>query len=389
MNKKIQTILLATAITLVSVPALADSVPVTVGKSAVVTVKGQISKVSVADPTIADVAVLSKTEVLLNAKKPGATTLIVWSSSGRRFFYDINVQVDARTLQDALDRELSPTKVSVQLVNESVILTGDVNGPKQSEMAEKLASGFAPKVINLLQTNDAPQIKVDVQVVEISKADSSQLGTKWGGLRLTPTGDAIFSADHLTFAEPQPGHIAEFSPFDRLAADIQALVKDGKAKILSNPSLVAASGGNASFLVGGEIPIPMAQAQGQVTIDWKDYGVKLDISPQVMESGKIALKVKPEVSSLDFNNGVRINNFLVPALQARKAETQVVLKDGQSLLLGGLIQNQEAKNVEKLPILGDIPVLGMLFRSENFQKNQTELNVLVTPHLIRNQEAKK
>ncbi|HBN08114.1 MAG TPA: secretion system protein, partial [Cyanobacteria bacterium UBA8530] len=143
------------------------------------------------------------------------------------------------------------------------------------------------------------------------------------------------------------------------------------------------SGGKASFLVGGEVPIPMAQAQGQVTIDWKEYGVKLDISPQVMASGKISLKVKPEVSSLDFNNGVRINNFLVPALQSRKAETQVVLRDGQSLLIGGLIQNQESKNIEKLPFLGDIPVLGQLFRSDNFQNNETELNVIVTPHLLK------
>lgn len=379
--------LTASAALLVAFPAWADQVlPVTVGRSAVVTVGGNISKVSVADPQTADVVVLSKTEVLINAKKPGATTLIVWTPSGRRS-YDISVKVDTETLKAALDKQIGPNQITVQLVNENVILTGRVEGPRQVEMAEKLASGFATKVINLLQTADVPQVKVDVQVVEINKNDSSQLGVKWGGLRLTPTGDAMFSANHMTFAEPSPGQLHGFMPFDRLAADIELLVKNGKAKILSNPSLVAASGGSASFLVGGEVPIPMAQSQGQVTVDWKEYGVKLDINPTVLESGKIALKLRPEVSTLDYSNGVRINNFSIPALSSRKTETQIMLQDGQSLFIGGLLQNQDVKSVEKLPLLGDIPVLGELFKSQGFQSNQTELTVMVTPHLVKPKEA--
>jgi pilus assembly protein CpaC len=226
-------------------------------------------------------------------------------------------------------------------------------------------------------------------VVEINKSDSSQLGVKWGGLRLTPTGDAIFSANHMTFAEPSPGQIQGFMPFDRLAADLELLVKNGKAKILSNPSLTAASGGKASFLVGGEVPIPMAQAQGQVTVDWKEYGVKLDIAPTVMDNGKISLKLSPEVSTLDYNNGVRINNFSIPALSSRKTDTQIVLQDGQSLLIGGLLQNQDVKHIEKLPLLGDIPVLGELFKSSGFQTDQTELTIMVTPRLVKPKEASK
>ncbi|HBN08282.1 MAG TPA: hypothetical protein DD435_06450, partial [Cyanobacteria bacterium UBA8530] len=245
-KSKLSRVVLAWALVFTALPVRAEQViPVVVGRSSVVTVKGLISKVSIADPQIADVAVLSKSEVLVNAKKTGTTTLVVWSSSGKRFFYDIAVRVDTKTLKDSLDREIGTDQVSVQLVNENVILTGQVAGPRQSELAEKLAAGFANKVINLLQTAEDPQVKVDVQVVEISKNDASNLGVKWGSLRLTPTGDAIFSPDRMVFAEPRPGAISEFSQFDRLSADLNLLVKQGKAKILSNPSLVAVSGGKA------------------------------------------------------------------------------------------------------------------------------------------------
>ncbi len=383
---------LAFALFVMAVPAHAKSVDVQVAKSTILDMPQRIVKVSVADPSIADVAVPSKQSLIINGKRPGMTSLIVWTANSRHH-YDLIVKNVSSASRDATDLSLVKTAfqrvfgqeaddLKIDLAGSRMILSGHVSEASMSERAGKLAAGFAENVINLVQIQNTAQVEVDVQIVEMRRDQGHDLGVKWGSLRVDASGDALFMKDLMTFAEGSVANTVSFSQFDRLAAQLQLLVREGHAKILAKPKLVSASGGKASFLVGGQIPIPVSQQLGQVTIIWKDYGVKLSVAPTVRSDGRIALKVSPEVSALDYSNSIKINGFLIPALTTREAETEVILAPGEGLAIGGLIHNSEAQNMEKLPVLGDIPILGNLFKSTQFQKQETELTILVSPRLL-------
>lgn len=365
-------------------PAADDQMPVTVGKSQVMTVGNDITKVSITNPAIADVAVVSKRDVLINGKKPGTTTLIVWTQKGR-YSYDVLVRADANLLKTTLERALNVKGITVEITGDSVILIGRVNTTSQIKMAEEIASGFAAKVINLLTATNVQQVQVNVQVVELNKNASSELGVKWGTMYRLPSGEDVLRPDEMTVATmKRPAGVDQpyFGIYERIAARIKAMEANGDAKILAKPNLVAVSGGKADFLVGGEIPIPMAQQMQTVTFEWKPYGIKLSVEPKVLEDGRISMKVSPEVSTLDYNNAVRLTDFLVPAISSRRASTEVVLSPGQGVAIGGLMQNVESKTVERVPLLGQIPIIGELFKSTRFQKNETELAILVTPEFV-------
>lgn len=365
-------------------PAADDTMPVTVGKSQVMTVGNDITKVSITNPAIADVAVVSKRDVLINGKKPGTTTLIVWTQKGR-YSYDVLVRADANLLRTTLERALKVNGLTVEITGDSVILIGRVNTTSQIKMAEQIASGFASKVINLLTATNVQQVQVNVQVVELNKNASSELGVKWGTMYRLPSGEDVLRPDEMvvsTMKRPAGVDQPFFGIYERIAARIKAMEANGDAKILAKPNLVAVSGGKADFLVGGEIPIPMAQQLQTVTFEWKPYGIKLAVEPRVLEDGRISMKVSPEVSTLDYNNAVRLTDFLVPAISSRRASTEVVLSPGQGIAIGGLMQNIESKSVERVPLLGHIPIIGELFKSTRFQKNETELAILVTPEFV-------
>lgn len=367
-------------------PPAQDALIVSVGRSQVVTLSHDITKVSITDPTIGDVAVLSKREVLVNGKRPGTTSFIVWTAGGRKPF-DVLVRVDAALLKQTIAFATGARDISVEHVNDSIILAGNVAKTSQVEMAGKIAAGFAPKVINLLTAASVQQVQVDVHVLETSRTAGHDMGVKFGSVHTTPNGEATFTGDMLTLGEtggpPYGGrNLLSFGQLDRVAAQLKFLVTNGQARILADPRLVSMSGGKATFLVGGEVPVPEAQQFGNVTISWREYGVRLAVEPRVLEDGRIDLKVSPEVSTLDFTNGVRVGQFLVPALASRKAATQVTLAPGQGLVIGGLIQNTQTENIEKFPFLGEIPVLGELFKSRRFAKNETELQILVTPRVL-------
>lgn len=379
--------------------ALADeSLPVSVGKSEVVSVGGEVTKVSITDPQIADVAVLSKKDVLINGKKPGTTNLIVWTKT-KRLTYDVVVRVDAGLLKATIRKATGAKDLQVEVVNDAVLLYGKVDRTSQIQMAEKLASGFAPRVVNLLAADAIQQVQVDVEVVELSKNGAGELGVKWGQLKRTSSGEDVFDPDVANVVQGDPrnprngqafsslvsGGGTAFGLYERINAKLNLMVQNGSAKILAKPNLVAVSGGKAEFLAGGEIPVPTAQQQGQISYEWKPYGIKLSIEPTVLEDGRISMKVAPEVSQLDYNNAVRLANFVVPAVTSRRAETQLVLGQGQGLAIGGLLQNNESKVVEQVPLLGNIPILGELFKSTKYQKNETELAILVTPKLVNPQ----
>lgn len=367
-------------------PPAQDALTVSVGRSQVVTLSHDITKVSITDPAIADVAVLSKREVLVNGKHPGTTSFIVWTAGGRKPF-DVLVRVDAALLKQTIAFATGARDISVEHVNDSIILAGNVAKTSQVEMACKIAAGFAPKVINLLTAASVQQVQVDVHVLETARTSGHDMGVKFGSVHTTPNGEATFTGDLLTFGEvggpPYGGrNLLTFGQLDKVAAQLKFLVSTGQARVLADPKLVAMSGGKATFLVGGEVPVPEAQQYGNVTVSWREYGVKLAVEPRVLEDGRIDLKVSPEVSTLDFTNGVRVGQFLIPALSSRKAATQVTLAPGQGLVIGGLIQNNMTENIEKFPFLGEIPVLGELFKSRRFARNETELQILVTPRVL-------
>ncbi len=359
---------------------------VDVGRSHVIRVPDEITKVSITDPKTADVAVLSGHEVLVNGKRPGITSLIVWTRKGHRN-YDVMVNVDTGLLQRTIAFVTGAHDIVVERVGDSIILAGKVANTSEIARAQKVAEGFAPKVINLLQAAAVQQVEVDVDVIETEKTGGLNAGMHWGSAHTSPNGDTSFNPDYLTFGEtggpPFGGkNLLSFGQLDRVAAQLSFLVSTGRAKLLADPKLVAISGGKANFLVGGEVPVPEAQQFGNVTVTWREYGVKLNIEPTVLPDGRVDLKVNPEVSTLDFADGVRVGQFLIPALSSRKAGTEVILKPGQGLIIGGLLQHNTTENVQKFPFLGDIPILGELFKSRQYQKNETELQILVTPKLV-------
>lgn len=372
---------IALALMLAATPALAQpTIDLTSGKSTVLMLQG-IKQVSIADPSVADVTVTPQRDLLVSAKKPGTTSLILWTRD-ERLDFQVNVAMDVSLLRTLLDRTLGANAIRIDSVSNRVILSGKVYKASQLDMASKLSQAFAKNVINLVAVETAPQVQVDVHVVEMRRGHGHDAGVTWGSMHPMPTGEALFQPELMTFAESAAGSAVTFGQFDRLAAQLKVLATEGYAKILARPKLVTVSGGKASFLVGGQIPVPEAQQLGTVTVAWRDYGVKLNVEPRVREDGRISMKVKPEVSALDFNNAIRVNGFTIPSISARQAETEVMLRPGEGLAIGGLIQNTETRMVEKLPLLGDIPVLGALFRSTQFQQDETELAIFVTPQLV-------
>ena len=312
---------------------------VIIGKSQVIGFTENITRVSVTDPSIADVMVASPKQLLVNGKAPGTTSMVVWDSEDRPTFYDLVVHTDTSFQQVML-------KVRFAEVNRTAL--------------KQMGIDFI--------TTDLNPVIFDENFKELTVGSfSGQVATPSVPLSVTSGVSLFASLVHSSYEG---------------SAILHALQKKGYVNTLAEPNLVAISGHQAKFLAGGEIPVPVITTQGSVQIDWKEFGVKLAFTPTVVDSGVVILKVEPEVSTLDFENGVILGGFRIPALRTRKAESTVELRDGQTLALGGLITREDVKGVSKLPILGDIPILGALFRSTSFQKNESELVLLVTPKVV-------
>ncbi len=383
--------LFAALLALWAAPAQAGAVrPVHLeqAKGRVLEAPQRVVRISVTDPAIADVTLFSKTGLLVTGKKRGATSLIVWTEGGERLEYDVSVSLDTRDLERALRRAVRSDDVHATYSQKRLILTGTVSHPWLARQAGRIAEGFSDApIVNLVDVAAPPQVQVDVQVVELVRSTGQDTGVAWGALRQKAGGEAVFLKDLLTFSEAAEGppggrNILTFGQFDRLAAELRLLVSEGRARVLAEPRLVVVSGATASVLVGGEFPVPVSQQLGHVAVSWRGYGVKLDIAPQLAPDGRIDLHVRPEVSALDFSNAIRVGGYTLPSLRSRLAETQVVLGPGEGLGIGGLTQRVETETVEKLPLLGDIPILGALFSTTRRSSETTELAILVTPKLV-------
>jgi pilus assembly protein CpaC len=368
-----------------------------IGNSSVVAVGNNITRVSVGSPEVADVQVMSYTEVVVNARTPGSTTLFIWDASGARTSYTIRVTADAPTLQREFERFFPDETIQASAIGNTVILTGEVEDAQVARKAMALAQTLGDiQVIDNMSVPDKGQILLQVRFAEVSRSWQDEIGPTL----ITRDGDnidiAIGPRDNVRTADDDDDAIAEvfsdavnffiFHDPSRVAAFVQALESRGLFKSLAEPNLLAMPAESASFLAGGEFPFPVLQGGGQsnaVTVQFKEFGIRLSFVPDITNSGAVRLRVAPEVSSLDFANGLTISGFRIPSLISRKAETVVELADGQTFAIAGLVDNTLVQSVSQAPILGDIPILGELFKSRDMRQNRSELLVLVTPRIVR------
>lgn len=362
----------------------APQVDITVGKSTLLKLPAPASRISVGNPAVADVMLLNPAEVYLLGKTVGATNLILWSKSGQSTLVDVSVGVDVAALQGKLQLLLPGEKnIKVSSAADSLVLTGSVTDALKVNRAVELAEAYGggKKVVNLLQAGAPQQVMLEVKVAEVSKTLTDQLGAqfKYGAV----SGGWTYSllAGFLTGA---PGVISAASPNGLKSLTLDAAKTDGLVKILAEPTIMAMSGQEGAFLAGGKIYIPVPQAGlggTAITLEEKEFGVGLKFTPIVLEGGLINLKVSPEVSEL--GRGVTFGTQTLPSITTRRASTTVQLHDGQSFAIGGLIRNNVTESISAFPGLGDLPVLGALFRSSNFQHDRTELLFIITPRLVK------
>ncbi|HEY3441786.1 MAG TPA: pilus assembly protein N-terminal domain-containing protein [Paludibaculum sp.] len=379
---------------------------VIVGKALVIDSPVDVERVSVSDPAVVEAVGISPLEIVLNGKTPGQTTVIVWQKGGNRLLFDVNVTVRADKridgLRRELEKELPDQDVKINLDGETVYLRGTVNTLVASDRAVAIASGLGKdvKLVNLLNINvpeGEPQILLRVKFANVDRTIGKDLGVNLfstgAGNTIGRTTTGQFSAPSVTSATAAGGvfnladalNIFLFRPEIDLGATIKALETNKMIEMLAEPNVLAANGKEASFLAGGEYPYPVVQggAIATVSIQFREFGVRLNFTPYLTSRGTIRLRVAPEVSALDFANGLVYQGFNIPALATRKVTTEIELSDRQSFAIAGLLDNRMTETLSKVPGLGDIPILGQLFRSRSTSKNKSELLVLVTPEIVR------
>lgn len=393
---------------------------VDVGKSVVVDSALPIERVSVGFGDIAEATAVAPTEVLVNGKAPGETSLIVWQQGGTKLFFDVTVQPSRfaansriETLRRQINRELPGQKIEVSVENDLIFLRGTAKDLTSADRALAIASSMG-KPVNLLYVDvPAPeaQILLKVKFASVDRSLSSQLGFNLFSLGATNTigstttgqyqsipgfnfqgfstkGNHNVPATITNYTLSSALNLFFFRPDLDLGATIQALESKGVLEVLAEPNVLAYNGKQASFLAGGEFPYPIVQGgtvggTTAVTVQFQQFGVRLNFIPTITPRGTIRLQVAPEVSSLDYTNGVTISGFTVPGISVRNVNTEVELSEGQSFALGGLLDNRETETLDKIPFIGDIPILGKFFQSRSKTRSNTELMVIVTPQIVR------
>ncbi len=355
------------------------------GKSALTLHGTALQRVTIADPEIAEPIVVSPRELLVNGKTIGTTSLIVWGEGGQATIYAIEVTADAAQIERQLRLLFPGSELEVTASGNNVILSGQVRDATIARRAVEIARTSGATVVNNLAAPSAEQILLHVRFAEVTRTAAQQIGSSISALNVGRLDPGVEGVDR-TVETLSEGLIKLFLVGDNtsLEATIAALKSRGEFKSLAEPNLLALEGQEASFLAGGEFPFPVIQgaSTGGMTIVWKEFGIRLNFVPRVTNTGSIRLAVEPEVSSLDFANGLTISGFRIPSILSRRAKTEVELRPGQHLAIAGLLDNSILSKVEKIPILGDIPILGALFRSKDAKQNRTELLVIVTPHIV-------
>jgi len=385
--------LLALGLALVPLPAAAQRVvssPAEVilvpkGQTAMVVQPLALMRLSIADPEVAEIFAVSPREILVIGKKLGSTSLMLWDNGGGNRLYTVEVTPDVKGLEQTLKSLFPGEGVSVAASGNSVVLSGEVSSPSVAKRMMEVAQGAGTTVVNNLSTPSPPQVLLQVRFAEVSRSAVHELGTHISALRF---GDGAVAGPNQTRVESLSDGLLRLFLLDangQIEVAVRALQSRGLFRSLAEPNLLAIDGEEASFLAGGEFPFPVVQGgqSNAVTIVWKEFGVRLRFRPTITRTGSIRLKIAPEVSSLDFSTGLRIEGYQIPSLLTRRTETEVELREGQYLAIAGLIDNSIRENVTGIPYLKDIPVLGALFRSRDARQDRTELLVLVSPRLVR------
>jgi pilus assembly protein CpaC len=380
------------------------SVTVAVGKTEDVRVDAPFSDINIGDSEVADVSPLTDRTISILGKKIGTTRVTLYAAGKTQIgIFDIEVSYDVSRLAAEISR-FSGGGIQVSSVNGRILLSGSARDAVTLDKAMTIARQFVPDPIDTVTVLQAQQVMLEVRFVEAKREASRELGVQWNGFGrnnnpLVNLGDRKPATELPVVGSPlvagsAAGVLSGATPFGfllgtlnrgNLSIDValNALEQKGLARSLAEPNLVALSGDTASFLAGGEFPVPVPGNLGTITIDYKRYGVGLAFTPTVLKDSLINLKIEPEVSQLDTSHPVQIAGISVPPLIVRRASTTVELRDGQSFVIGGLLQNVSTTAQDQLPWLGDVPVLGALFRSAQYQKNETDLAIIVTPRIVR------
>ena len=385
-----------------------------VGRSLVLTSPVRIKRVSIADPNIADAIIVSPNQILINGKAPGGVTLVLWDENDQNQPFDVFVDLDILGISQKIREVFPQESVRVEASKDAVMLSGRASSKEIADKIFQVVSATTPKVISLIEVPAPPpprEVQLAVKFAEVNRAALEQLGVNL----FSTNPKMVGSTSTQQFAPPQLQSLQQttaatsggttqslntnftfsdllnvflFRPDINVGTTINALQQRNLLQILAEPNLLTETGKEASFLAGGEFPFPVVQggAAGSVptvTVQFKEFGVRLSFTPTLTTEGKIHLKVRPEVSALDFSNALRISGFLIPALSTRRVEAEMELEDGQSFAIAGLVDDRLTQVASKIPGLGDIPILGYLFRSRSRNKTKTELLVVVTPRVVK------
>ena len=385
--------------TMISETQEANKLDMVIGKSILVTTSERIKRVSIAAPEVADFVLLSTNEIYITGKAAGTTNLTIWQDKKIRSIYDLEVAYDVAGFKQKL-HDLLPGETEILTIGTggSITLMGEVSSTANLSQALALAAAYAPKdkIVNQLQVGGIHQVMLEVRVAEMSRTVTKRLGVNFSFINGNDFGVSLLgglsSFDNTgggglaqTFSDAITALLRFSSGNTTWTFFIDALKENGLVKILAEPTLIAQSGQTASFLAGGEFPYPIPQGgqNDNITIEFKPFGVMLLFTPTVLSEDRISISVAPEISELDFSTAQRFGGFVVPGLTKRTASTTVELADGQSFAIAGLLKETVKEKISKFPLLGDIPILGALFRSSAFQKEETELIIIVTVHLVK------
>lgn len=398
-------------------------IDVQVGQSRVIDFDRDVDRVASSDPKVVETVPISLNQVLINGLQFGQVNLVAWSKpkikgeASRMLVFDVYVQVNLSLIDNQIKILFPKENIQLSQANNSVVLSGSVTKPELSEQVQKIIEAAGLKVTNLIKSPvlDAAQVQLQIRVAEVNRAVLREISSAYGILNsalptfISAAGPAAFGGytvvdelirnkdggvigrvrnQNLSTNPSSSLNIFLGNANNRAVTQtfIRALYSRGALRDLAEPNLIAMHGQKASFLAGGEFPIPVIQAvqtgQTAITIIFKEFGVKLDFTPTIIDENHIRLEMAPEVSSLDFASGVSVQGLTIPGLRVRRAKTVLELRDGQSFALAGLLDNREQINLSKIPLLGDIPILGELFKSRSFQRNETELLFLATVKIV-------
>jgi len=377
----------------------AEDLRITVGKSIVIDYPGDIRQISTSNPDVVDASPVTTREILMSGKGLGSATMVVWSKADQRMFYNVTVELNLEPLRRILQDTFPDEKIDVRSSRDSISLNGTVSNKDVADRAVALSATFAKTVVNNLFVASPieKQILLRVKFAELDRSKAQQFGVNilsTGALNtLGSVSTGQFSSGSIvpgvngaptTLTITDALNIFAFRPDLNIGAFIKDLEQNNVLQILAEPNLVTTNGKEANFLVGGEFPVPILQGganAGAVTIQFKEFGIRLLFTPLMTGNKTIKLALRQEVSTIDFANAVTLQGFLIPALSTRRAETNVELAEGQTFVVAGLMDNRETSALTKLPIISSIPILGSLFKSKIENKNNTELVMLVTPEV--------